>query len=280
MKPVCASIVTHNTSPDELRRALSCLVQSPSVGMIMIVDNSSDTHLQAVAGEFGAEYRHVENNGFGAGHNIAIRESITAGYKYHLVMNSDIWWDGDVIGLLTDCLDKSPGIGVIAPKVRYPDGVLQYSCRMVPTPLDSFARRFLPGFITRRRMRRYLLTDADHDAVINVPYLMGCFLLFRNDALKSEGLFDERFFLYPEDIDITRRLHRNWKTIFYGPVEITHVHAVASRRNWKLFRIHASNMVRYFNKWGWFFDSERRRFNRRLLSSMPRISGQTPQGRG
>ena len=280
MMTVSASIVVHNTDAALLRRALECLHKSPSVERITIVDNSSDTALEPVARGLNAEYIHVENKGFGAGHNIAIRESIRRGSKYHLVMNADIWWEGDVIGTLTDYLDSNPDVGIVMPKVRYPDGVLQYSWRMIPTPFDSFARRFLPSAATDKRMQRYLLADADHDSVFNVPYLMGCFLLFRTEALEAEGLFDERFFLYPEDIDITRRLHRNWKTIFYGLTEIIHIHEAASRRNWRLFLIHAVNMIRYYNKWGWFFDKERNHFNRQLLESMPRVSGRIPQGRG
>lgn len=280
MRPVSVSIVVHNTDAGQLRRALECLSGSASVGRIMIVDNSSSPLLEPLAKEFNAEYRYVENRGFGAGHNIAIRESIRRGYPYHLVMNSDVWWSGDVISDLTAYLEANPEAGIVMPKVRYPDGVLQYSCRMLPTPFDSFARRFLPPSATAERMRRYLLKEADHDAVFNVPYLLGCFLLFRTSALEAEGLFDERFFLYPEDIDITRRLHRNWKTIFYGREEIVHVHAVASRRDWRLFLIHTVNMIRYFNKWGWFFDSERKRFNSRLLRTMPKVEGEIPEGCG
>ena len=162
------------------------------------------------------------------------------------------------------------------PKVMYPDGDLQYTCRMLPTPLDLFAKRFLPPSLTKKRMERYLLASHNHDMPINCPYLLGSFLLFRNKALRECGLFDERFFMYPEDIDITRRIHEKWKTVYWPGVSIIHEHAAASRKSRRMLWIHISNMIKYFNKWGWFFDKKRRRFNSRLLKN---ISYLPPSGR-
>ena len=280
MKNVGVSILVHGTNPDELRKALGCVAASSVVNTVWVIDNSDDDSLKRVAEEFGTEYRHVENRGFGAGHNVAIRESLARDLKYHLVMNADVCWEGDVLSALQSYIDANPDVGIVMPKVRYPDGDLQYACRMLPTPYDLFAKRFLPDCLTRRRMERYLLADADHDRPFNVPYLLGSFLFFRSDALRQEGLFDERFFMYPEDIDITRRIHRAWRTMFWPGVTIVHAHAAASRRNLRMFRIHLTNMFRYFNKWGWFVDPERRRFNRRLRAEMPRLSGPRPFGRG
>lgn len=280
MKDVGVSILVHGTSPDELRKALGCVAASSVVNTVWVIDNSDDDSLKRVAEEFGTVYRHVENRGFGAGHNVAIRESLAQGMKYHLVMNADVCWEGDVLSALQSYMDANPDVGIVMPKVRYPDGDLQYACRMLPTPYDLFAKRFLPRCFTRRRMERYLLADADHDRPFNVPYLLGSFLFFRSDALRQEGLFDERFFMYPEDIDITRRIHRAWRTMFWPGVTIVHAHAAASRQNLRMFRIHLTNMFRYFNKWGWFVDPERRRFNRLLRAEMPRLSGPRPSGRG
>lgn len=281
---VAVSIVVHKTPASQLLNAVRCVLRSPAVGRVDIVDNSPDNNLQGeLQGLLGEEnrvrYRHVENRGFGAGHNISIRESLADGADYHLVMNADVDWQGDVLSPIVDFIDKHPDVGLLSPKIRYPDGMLQYACRMLPTPFDLFAKRFLPSWLTRKRMRRYLLADIDHDKEFEVPYLLGSFLFFRSQALKDVGLFDERFFMYPEDIDISRRIHRNWKTLYWPGVEIVHHHAAASRRNMQMLRVHFSNMICYFNKWGWLFDRERRRFNRRLLATAPRTST-PPPGRG
>ena len=106
-------------------------------------------------------------------------------------------------------------------------------------------------------------------------------MLFRIDALKEVGLFDERFFMYPEDIDITRRIHAKWKTLFWPEVSIIHEHQAASRHNIKMLMIHLYNMIKYFNKWGWFFDPLRKKFNQRLINQIHKLEpSKTQKGRG
>lgn len=269
------------TDVGQLRCALECIFRCQEVEWVAVVDNSpTDSLRTGVAGYERVRYRHVANDGFGAGHNIALREALAEDAEFHLVMNADVKWDGDVISPLADYMRAHPDVGIVMPKVYYPDGELQYTCRMLPTPWDLIAKRFLPHAAVRRRMDRYLLVDADHDREFDCPYLLGSFLFFRTKALRECGLFDERFFMYPEDIDITRRIHERYRTMFWPSVSIIHDHAAASRRSLKMLRIHMANMVRYFNKWGWICDRKRRDANRRLLAEMPRRQGERPPGRG
>jgi GT2 family glycosyltransferase len=99
-----------------------------------------------------------------------------------------------------------------------------------------------------------------------VPYLSGCFMLLRTSALIDVGLFDERFFMYPEDVDLTRRIAARYETIFFPHVSVYHEHGAASRKSLKMFAVHFFNMVRYFNKWGWLVDPGRRELNRKTLA--------------
>ncbi len=279
---VTASIVVHNTEPRQLTNAVGCILRSPQVSRVWIIDNSKEDSLRDVISRFDkVEYIHVENRGFGAGHNIGIRNAKLTGCNYHLVMNADVEWDGDVISALAVYMDGHTDVGLASPKIFYPDGQLQFACRMLPTPFDLLLKRFLPPSIAKRRMKRYLLAMADHDREFNCPYLLGSFMFFRMSALDSVGLFDERFFMYPEDIDISRRIHRKYRTMYYPGVSIIHAHAAESRKSSKMLRIHMTNMVKYFNKWGWFIDSERRKFNKRLLNEIPRLpDGKICDGRG
>ncbi len=278
---ISASIVTHHTPPLELSRAMECILRCPQVERLFIIDNSADDSLRSVADSFPrTEYLHTENRGFGAGHNIALRRALSDGSEFHLIMNADVMWDGDILSPLIEYMRADPSVGMVSPKIFYPDGDLQYACRMLPTPWDVFAKRFLPARIIRRRMERYLLADADHDQEFDCPYLLGSFMLFRMEALRATGLFDERFFMYPEDIDITRRLHQHWKTMYWPGVSIIHAHAAASRKSWRMLRIHIVNMIRYFNKWGWWRDPHRRRYNRQLRASLPTRQGPAPSARG
>lgn len=263
-----ASIVVHKTPIQQLTVALECLEKS-SVDIIYVIDNSPDDRLKDVAKNFlKVKYLKVINNGFGAGHNVAIKESYKNGAKYHLVMNADVWWENNIIESLVNYMDKNHEVGLISPKTYYPNGNLQYTCRMLPNPLDLFFKRFLPGKIAEKRMRKYLLKDFDHNSILNCPYLLGSFMFYRMDALKECGLFDERFFMYPEDIDITRRIHEKWKTLYLPEVSIIHEHQQASRKSLKMFWIHFSNMIKYFNKWGWFFDKKRHIYNKELISNI------------
>ncbi|MCM1483820.1 MAG: glycosyltransferase family 2 protein [Muribaculaceae bacterium] len=278
---VYASIVTHCTPPVQLTTAIECILRCPGVACVYVVDNSPTTALKETAEALPrVKYIHVENRGYGAGHNTAIRESLATGADYHLVMNADVRWDGDALTPLIGYMEAHPEVGLIAPRAYYPDGTLQYTCRMLPTPMDLIAKRFLPKRFTSARMKRYLLAEADHSRAINCPYLIGCFMLLRTDALRQVGLFDERFFMYPEDIDLTRRIHGRYVTLYYPYVSIVHDHAAASRHSMKMLKIHTANMIRYFNKWGWISDIQRRLFNRTLRQTMPHHDGTELPGRG
>ena len=265
---ITASIVTFHTKILDLERVLTCVLQS-SISKLYIIDNASEDLIK----DFVEKYPIVEyianiNNGYGAGHNIAIKKAIENNATYHIVLNPDIYWTENVIEQLKNYLDKNSNAGQIMPKVYYPDGRLQYLCKMVPTPIDLIFKRFLPTKLTQKRLYKFQLRFSGYDKIMNVPYLSGCFMFFRVSALKEIGLFDERFFMYPEDIDITRRMHAKYKTIFYPYVSIIHAHAAASKTSKKMLKIHIVNMIKYFNKWGWVFDKQRRDFNRNLLKEL------------
>ena len=71
-----------------------------------------------------------------------------------------------------------------------------------------------------------------------------------------------------EDVDITRRLHSKYKTLFYPSVSIYHRFSRLSYHNWQLSLAHMISVVKYFNKWGWVYDKGRRRFNKKLLKEL------------
>lgn len=263
---VRVSIVAHRTPEALLASVMESILRSQEVELVTIVDNSPDDSLKQFCVAFPrTKYVHVANRGYGAGHNVALRESLESDARYHLVVNPDVRWIGDAIGEMSRFMDSNPDAGISMPLTYYPSGELQYSCRMLPTPFDLFLRRFLPGWMFKKRRRRFLLQDWRHDTVENIPYLLGSFMFMRLETLRETGLFDERFFMYPEDIDISRRLYAVSRSLFNPSVSIIHDHAAASRRSFRMLWIHIVNMVRYFNKWGWIMDKERRKANRELI---------------
>lgn len=255
------SIVTY--CPDwqeEVLPLVEALLTVQALHRLYIVDNSP----KALAIDFPEKVRYIhtgENVGYGRGHNIALRESIYDQVALHLVMNSDIIVKAEDIDTLCSFMQSQPAVGQLMPRVVNPQGELQHLCKLLPTPLDVFGRRFLPASWVRRRNSRYELHDADYSRPMNVPYLSGCFMLLRTEAVQQARLFDERYFMYPEDIDLTRTIHRDYLTLYYPAITIVHNHKKASYQSWRMLWVHIVNMCRYFNKWGWLFDAERRQFN-------------------
>jgi GT2 family glycosyltransferase len=99
-----------------------------------------------------------------------------------------------------------------------------------------------------------------------ILYLSGCFMLFRQRALLDVGVFDERFFMYPEDIDLTRRMAVKYDTLFFPDSRVYHEHGAASYKSFRMLLIHSFNIIKYFNKWGWVYDPIRSKLNKRTIS--------------
>lgn len=265
---ITVSIVTYKTNLEELSKCLQSL-KSHLISDIYIVDNSNKKYIA----DFCSQYANVvyigsKNVGYGAGHNQVLRQVLHSNEKYHLVLNSDVYFEPRILEMLVQYMENNPDIAQVQPNVVYPDGKMQYTCRLLPTPMDLIFRRFLPKRLTEKMNDRYLLKFNDHTKPINIPYHQGSFMFFRTECFRKVGLFDERFFMYPEDIDITRRMHKHYRTMFWPEATIVHAHRAASYKSWKMLKIHMENMIRYFNKWGWFFDKERSEWNKQLLKEL------------
>lgn len=268
---IAASIVTYHTPLDELAVCLHSLCACRLIGHIDIVDNGDEQRIREFCLTYGPRvaYHSNRNTGYGAGHNLSLRDSLhNPEISYHLVINSDTYFVKGTIETLIDIMERDSSVGQATPRVIYPDGRPQCGCHPVPAPMDLIAHRFLPEKWCARRMRRYEIDATRYSRPINVPYHHGCFMLFRTSALRETGLFDERFFMYPEDIDMTRRVHARYKTLVVPSVTVTHIHHASSRTNIKMLWIHTTNMLRYFMKWGFVIDTGRAEFNRRLEAEL------------
>ena len=256
------SIVLYRPDWEQVSALTHALLQSQRVNRVYWIDNSPQAAEQFPLQSERIQYQHNPTNlGYGAAHNIAIRESIYDNIPFHLVINPDIILDAKELDRMLDFVSQNPLVGSLMPKVTYPNGQLQYLCKLLPTPLDVFGRRFLPVYWIAQRNHQYEMRASGYDKIMNIPYLSGCFMLLRTEAVKQVRLFDERFFMYPEDMDLTRRIHRNYLTVYFPHATIIHNHEKASYKSLKMLWIHMINMCRYFNKWGWFRDKERQLFN-------------------
>ena len=267
-----ASIVAFHTEPDILSRAIARFLRSAVSGKIVVVDNSRDNALEQAALESGAEYVFTGRNiGYGRGHNIALRRFLDESV-YHLVLNADVLFEPTVLDELFVFMQTNPNVGLVMPKVVYPDGSTQHLCKRIPTAFDLFTRRFLPGPLRNMasaRMLRYECRHLDLDQSLSAGFLSGCFMFLRMQALRAAGLFDENIFMYMEDVDLTRRIHEHFDTVYYPYGSITHEHAGGSRTNLNLLRYHLVSTIYYFMKWGWFFDAKAARINCEIDHQQP-----------
>jgi len=256
---VIGSIVAYRSDPTELEQAIRSFLDTSLRVKVLVVDNSPTEGLGPMCLRLGAEYLFTGRNcGFGAGHNIALRRTSTA--KYHLVLNPDVQFEPKALEELVEFLELNETVGLVMPRVFYPDGSPQRLCKRLPAPFDILARRTFPEPLKRlyqRHMSLFELSNINTNAVLSVPMLSGCFMLMRKQALMNCGLFDERFFLYFEDVDLTRRINERYETVYYPHVKITHRHEKGSYKSLRLLFYGIRSAVRYFNKWGWVWDEQR-----------------------
>jgi GT2 family glycosyltransferase len=249
-----ASIVLYHTSASEVQKIVRMLRACPEIDEIWLIDNS-EIMTEAFMFLPATYIFNNKNLGYGRAHNIALEKSLKTSAKYHLVLNSDIEFTPNVITQLVKFMDENPDIGHSIPLVRYPNGHLQYIAKKLPSPFILIGRRFLPKTWIKKDIEKYenhwFFKQSDYKLkLLDAPYLSGCFMFLRCEALHKVGLFDPRFFLYPEDIDLTRRINQHYRTVMYPAVEITHNHAQGSYHSLRLLWIHVTNMIKYFLKWG------------------------------
>jgi len=135
------SIVTYNTPVEELNSIIKSINEEINlVNTIYIVDNSASGRLGKL--DFGPKvvyFHDGKNRGYGAGHNIGIRESIKCGIPYHLIVNADVFFDQGVLERLYHKMERDNSISMLTPKILYPDNNTQYLCKLL---LNIFASYF------------------------------------------------------------------------------------------------------------------------------------------
>lgn len=266
-----SSIVLFKNDKNILKKSILSFLKTSLNVKLFLIDNSPFDDLKYLIKDPRIEYFHNPSNpGFGAAHNIAIKKSMEINSKYHLVLNPDVYFETGTLEKVIKYMDVNELIGNLMPKVIYPNGSLQYLCKLLPTPYDWIGRRFNPfKSLVNRRNQIFELKFTNYNKIMEVPYLSGCFMFLRLDAIKKIGLFDENIFMYGEETDLCRRLNINgYKTIFFPDVTITHVFEKGSHKSFRLTWVGIKSAIYYFNKWGWFFDMERLQINDETLKKL------------
>lgn len=260
-------MVTYKNPPAQIEGLIRSLQGSSVLRAVAVFDNSPDDSLRAAVIAAGAQYLRCRKNiGFGAGHNRAFAALAPLGATYHLIVNPDIDCAPHAIAALLQFMEEHPEIGLAMPRILNSDGTEQHLCKQFPSPIDLFVRRFLGRFeasLFSGRRARYHLRHLDLNQPREIPCLSGCFMFLRRAAMEQAGLFDERYFLYMEDVDFCRRIGAQSKTALCPSVAVHHAYARGSYKDLRLLGYHLHSAFLYFSKWGWFFDTERKLRNQR-----------------
>ncbi len=194
---------------------------------VIVVNNDRAADLDSVRGLNNPGVKVVQNAsnlGFGTAANIGFRES---NGEFLLLLNPDITVQPGALESLLKTMESRADVGIALPQLRNPDGTLQFSCRRFYTWKTLWMRRgpWRRRLASHPTIQRHLMQDWDHASVADVDWGLGAAMLVRKRALPAGQLFDERFFLYFEDVDLCLRLHRSgWKVAYNPTAVMTHQH--------------------------------------------------------
>ena len=249
---ITGSIVVYKENFEELNKTIQSFIDSNFTSKLFLIENFQNPFSEKLIKSPKVQIIKSERNlGFGAGHN-RVLDFIKYNSDYHLVLNPDVSFDSGLLEKLVSKLEKEPEVSLIAPKVLFPNGKLQNSCRRYPSLFELLIRRLpliRPLFISTYKKGIY--SDKDLEKPFYAEYLTGCFHLYRTKDLIQLGGFDERYFLYMEDVDICRKIDQSGKKkLYYPEVSINHVLKQESSKKLSLFIRHTISMMKYYKKWG------------------------------
>ncbi len=246
---VTGSIVTYNNMSTIGKTLESLFEHTKDIDFkLYVVDNvSTDGTPEFIKNNFPQVEVLVQdkNLGFGSGHNVVI-DKIES--DYHIVINPDIIFIENTIKNTVDYLENNNDIGLLSPKICFPDGREQILGKRNPHLKYIFASRFRSDELSPL-LKEYAMLDTDLSKPVDIENASGCFMVFRTCILKKIGGFDERYFMYFEDADITREVNKISRTVYYPDSVVSHVWNRDSKTNYKLLLIHIQSMLKYYLKW-------------------------------
>lgn len=247
-------LVTHDTR-DEVLGALDALAGHP--GPVVVVDaGSSDGTADAVAAAHPcAHVLRLVNVGYGRAANAgvaALPDDVTVA----IVANADVRVAPGAIDRLVAALDADPGVALVGPRVRYPDGAHQASARRIPDVLTAMQHaalgRLRPGNAATRRYHALDLTGPDVVNACDVDWVSGCAFAVRRRDFDAVGGFDPGYRLFVEDVDLCVRLRERGRRVRFEPSAVVEhrVGASTRRRPVRARLEHARSLDRYVARHG------------------------------
>ncbi|MEG0339259.1 MAG: glycosyltransferase family 2 protein [Oscillospiraceae bacterium] len=255
MPKVSASIVTYN-GYEEAACAVGSIL-SHTVGSeleLYLVDNASPdgTGAKLESTDFGGnvDVNLLKGNvGFGSGHNSVIYKLKS---DYHAVINPDITLCSDALTDICKYMDAHTDVAMVMPQLLFPNGDIQYTAKRKPTFMALLSRQ-LPLPFLKNIERRYLMQDKDLTCPQEIEFCSGCFFVIRTEIFRKIGGFDEKYFMYVEDADITQKALAYGKCMYLPSVSVHHSWHRDANKKLANFIMQIKSMFRYWSKWGFKF---------------------------
>ena len=241
MIKISASIVIYNESKETLLKIIKSFMALKYPKELVIVDNSPSKTLESFCQGFdGVKYIFSgENLGFGTGHNLAFK-NLNESSDIHMIINPDTYFEAEEIERFLATVYTSEDISLATPLVCNEDGSTQNTVRELPSPL---------GLIKRKLNLEQGEIKVTINSLQEIPFAHGCFMIFKTDVFQKLGGFDERFFMYMEDVDIFIRAKQYGKTVIDTHYKIYHEYRKGSSKNMKLFVWHTVSAIKFFWKY-------------------------------
>lgn len=250
MIKISASIVIYNENKETLRNIINSFLAIDLNKELIIVDNSKEPLLKDFIESFSdVKYIHSHSNlGFGAGHNLAFSH-LSIHSDIHIAINPDIYFDSEGIKNFLLWFYENRDISLTVPKVLFPDGTIQHTVRNIPTILTLLKRRLNIKGLFDEFVKKDEFRDIEFNEISEIPFAHGCFFAFKTDVYEKLKGFDERFFMYMEDIDICIRAKKFGKTVINPHFKIYHEFRKGSSKNLKLLQYHIASALKFFWKY-------------------------------
>ena len=239
---ISASIVIYKENKETLKKVIDSFLALELEKELIIVDNSPDDELKSFCQSFESiSYIFSgENLGFGRGHNLAFK-NLKEKSDIHMIINPDVYFDFDEINSFLNWFYNQKDVSLATTKVCYPDGKNQNIIRNIPTSFFDLVKRKL-------KLNSGEL-DIKEKIIKEVPFAHGCFFVFKTEVFQNLSGFDERFFMYMEDIDIFIRAKKYGKTVVNTNYKIYHEFRKGSSKSFKLLKYHIISAYKFFRKY-------------------------------
>ena len=251
MKKISICIVTYNNE-NNILDVLECIYthsQNFDFETFVVDSNSSDKTVALVKKNFPQVNLIVlpQNKGFGCGHNQVLSKINS---DFHVILNPDITFSTNIFDDLSSYLQSNPDVAMVVPQILNADGSIQDLPRHTPKfkyLISGRLERF--GGLFKLWRDEYTCKGKNFDKPSKIDFCSGCFIMIRTDIFKKLNGFDERFFMYFEDADLTRRAQNFGKTMLNPNFCATHTWERTSSKKFKYLCIHINSMIKYFKKW-------------------------------